>query len=84
MNYENQHKGGLCKVLGKSAVFSALYADFCLCPKSVIITYSTGKLPESGDISTVCQNGLVLNTEVRESTIQCARGFEIRKIDNIY
>ena len=38
LNYEKQHKEGLCKVLGRSVVFSAFYADFCLCPKSMIIT----------------------------------------------
>ena len=38
LNYEKQHKEGLCKVLDRSVVFSAFYADFYLCPKSVIIT----------------------------------------------
>ena len=38
LNYEKQHKEGICKVSGRSVVFSAFYADFCLCPKSVIIT----------------------------------------------
>ena len=28
LNYEKQHKEGLCKVLGRSFVFAALYADF--------------------------------------------------------
>ena len=37
LNYEKQHKEGTCKVSGRSVVFSALYADFCLCPKLVII-----------------------------------------------
>ena len=37
LNYEKQHKEGTCKVLGRSIVFSAFYADFCLCPKLVII-----------------------------------------------
>ena len=37
-NYEKQHKEGTCKVSGRSVVFSAFYADFCLCPKLVIIT----------------------------------------------
>ena len=37
-NYEKQHKGGTCKVLGRSVVFSAFYADFCFCSKLVIIT----------------------------------------------
>ena len=38
LNYEKQHKEGRCKVLGRSVIFSAFYAAFCLCPKSVIIT----------------------------------------------
>ena len=38
LNYEKQHKEGTCKVSGSSVVFSAFYADFCLCPKLVIIT----------------------------------------------
>ena len=38
LNYETQHKEGTCKVSGRSVVFSAFFADFCLCPKSVIIT----------------------------------------------
>ena len=38
LNYEKQHKEGTCKVLGRSVVFSAFYADFCLCPKLEIIT----------------------------------------------
>ena len=38
LNYEKQHKEGTCKVSGRSVVFSAFYADFCLCPKLVIIT----------------------------------------------
>ena len=38
LNYENQHKEGTCKVSGRSVVFSAFYADFCLCPTLVIIT----------------------------------------------
>ena len=38
LNYEKQHKEGTCKVSGRSIVFSAFYADFCLCPKLVIIT----------------------------------------------
>ena len=33
LNYEKQHKEGTCKVSGRSDVFSAFYADFCLCPK---------------------------------------------------
>ena len=38
LNYENQYKEGTCKVSGRWVIFSAFYADFCLCPKSVIIT----------------------------------------------
>ena len=38
LNYEKQHKEGTCKVSGRSVVISAFYADFCLCPKLVIIT----------------------------------------------
>ena len=38
LNYEKQHKDGTCKVSGRSVVFSAFYAEFCLCPKLVIIT----------------------------------------------
>ena len=38
LNYEKQHKEGTWKVLGRSVVFSACYADFCFCSKSVIIT----------------------------------------------
>ena len=37
-NYEKQHKEGTCKVLGRSVVFSAFYADFCFWSKLVIIT----------------------------------------------
>ena len=37
-NYEKQHKEGNYKDSGRSVIFSAFYADFCLCPKSVIIT----------------------------------------------
>ena len=37
-NYEKQHKGGTCKVLGRSVVFSAFYADFCFRSKLVNIT----------------------------------------------
>ena len=37
LNYEKQHKEGTCKVTGRSVVFSAFNADFCLCSKSVII-----------------------------------------------
>ena len=32
------NKEGTCKVLGRSVVFSAFYADFCFCSKLVIIT----------------------------------------------
>ena len=42
LNYEKQHKEGTCKVSGRSVVFSAFYADFCLCPKLVIITTLNG------------------------------------------
>ena len=35
---KKQHKEGTCTVLGRSVVFSAFYADFCFCSKSVIIT----------------------------------------------
>ena len=38
LNYEKQYKEGTCKFSGRSVVFSAFYADSCLCPKSVIIT----------------------------------------------
>ena len=38
LNYEKQLKEGTCKVSGRSVVFSAFYADFFLCLKSVIIT----------------------------------------------
>ena len=41
LNYEKQHKEGTCKVLGRSVVFSAFYADFCFCSKLVIITTLT-------------------------------------------
>ena len=37
-NYEKQHTEGTCKVSGRSIVYLAFYADFCLCPKLVIIT----------------------------------------------
>ena len=40
-NYEKQHKGGTCKVFGRSVVFSAFYAVFCFCSKLVIITTLT-------------------------------------------
>ena len=38
LNYEKQHKEGTRKVSGRSVVFAAFYADFCLFPKLVIIT----------------------------------------------
>ena len=38
LTYEKQHKEGTCKVSERSVVFSAFYADFCLCPKLLIIT----------------------------------------------
>ena len=38
LNYEKQHEEGTCEVSGRSIIFSAFYADFCLCPKFVIIT----------------------------------------------
>ena len=38
LNYEKQHKEGTSKVSERSVIFSAFYADFCLCPKLVIIT----------------------------------------------
>ena len=38
LNYEKQHKEGTCKVSGRWVIFAAFYADFYLCPKSVIIT----------------------------------------------
>ena len=37
-HYEKQHKEGTYKVLRRSVVFSAFYADFCFCSKLVIIT----------------------------------------------
>ena len=47
LNYEKQHKEGTCKVSGRSVVFSAFYADFCLCPKLVIITTLRGQTETS-------------------------------------
>ena len=41
LNYEKQHKEGTCKVLERSVVFSAFYADFCLSPQLVSITTLT-------------------------------------------
>ena len=41
LNYGKQHKEDTCKVLGRSVVFSAFYADFCFCSKLVIITTLT-------------------------------------------
>ena len=40
-NYQKTAQG-TCKVSGRSVVFSAFYADFCLCPKSVIIKVDDG------------------------------------------
>ena len=51
-NYEKQHKEGTCKVLGRSVVFSAFYADFCFCSKLVIITTLTNLTFESN--SSIC------------------------------
>ena len=42
LNYEKQHKEGTCKVLGRSFVFLAFYADFCFCSILVIITTLNG------------------------------------------
>ena len=42
LNYEIQHKEGICKVSGGSVMFSAFYADFYLCSKAAIITTLTG------------------------------------------
>ena len=41
LNYEKQHEEGTCKNSGRSVVFSAFYAEFCFCSKSVIITTLT-------------------------------------------
>ena len=41
---KKKHKEGICKVSGRSVVFSAFYADFCLCPKIVIITTLMGSM----------------------------------------
>ena len=38
---KKQHKEGICKVLGRSVIFSACNADFCLCPKVIITTLMT-------------------------------------------
>ena len=38
MKKKKKKKEGTCKVSETSVVFSAFYADFCLCPKLVIIT----------------------------------------------
>ena len=38
---KKQHKEDTFKVSGRSVVFSAFYADLCLCPKLVIITTLT-------------------------------------------
>ena len=60
LNYEE----GTCKVSGRWVIFSAFYADFCLCPKSVIITtskkiFSRGrKMKCSGHLRNLCRNQL--------------------------
>ena len=41
LNYEKQHKEGTSKVSRRSVVFSAFFADFCPCPKLVIIATLT-------------------------------------------
>ena len=41
LNYERQHKEGLCKFWEDLLYFLAFYADFCPCPKAVIITTLT-------------------------------------------
>ena len=41
LNYEKQHKERAGKVSERYVVFSAFYADFCLCSKLVIITTLT-------------------------------------------
>ena len=38
MKNNTKNKEGICKVSGRSVIFSAFYADFRLCPKLVIIT----------------------------------------------
>ena len=48
LNYEKQHTEGTCKVSGRSVVFSAFYADFCLCPKLLIITTLKGGINRVG------------------------------------
>ena len=37
---KKKHKESTCKASGRSVIFSSFYADFCLCPKSEIITTS--------------------------------------------
>ena len=61
LNYEKQHKEGTCKVLERSVVFSAFYADFCLYPKSVIITtlsqfISTSEFQVRGDTEEIIRH----------------------------
>ena len=41
---KNNIKKASVKVSGRSVVFSAFYADFCFCPKLVIITTLTQSL----------------------------------------
>ena len=41
----NNIKKASVKFWERTVVFSAFYADFCLCPKSVIITSSTTSSP---------------------------------------
>ena len=41
LNYEKQNKEGTCKISGRSFLLSAFYADFCICPISVIISTLT-------------------------------------------
>ena len=62
-NYEKQHKEGTCKVLGRSVVFSAFYADFCFCSKLVIITTLTLFLC----FCLLEQNRVIVPDEIHES-----------------
>ena len=50
LSYEKQHKEGTCRVLGRSVVFSAFYAEFYFCPKLVIITTLIGKTKQIKNI----------------------------------
>ena len=61
LNYEKQHKEGTCKVSGRSVVFSAFYADFCLCPKLLIITTLIVVFPELKAMM------LHMNTEIKQT-----------------